>query len=99
MESKSKQITAFCVVGDGVLFKAGDVIELSSLPDIEMQQEDDELREIGHFEGEIKFKTKITTRGWLAILGMPTSNNWRKMHGGVMDRNCGKRKRRKKQNE
>lgn len=39
--------------------------------------------EIGH----------IPTRAWLNIFGLPTSNNWRKMHGGIMDRRCGKKKR------
>lgn len=36
--------------------------------------------------------SRITPRMWLAIMGMPTSNNYRKMHGGIMDRSCGKRK-------
>lgn len=52
------------------------------------------LRQFEKKEWEITVEmTAIQTKTLLFMIGFPTSNNWRKMHGGVMDRRNGKRKK------
>ena len=40
--------------------------------------------------------TRIERDTLLMCLGLPTANNFYKMHGGIMRRRCGKRKRGKR---
>lgn len=72
---------------------SGEIIELSGIPELTLNSNDTESTSNKDFEMplssceiSLNIKPKSHVRLWLALIGFPTSNNWRKMHGGVMDR-------------
>lgn len=76
-----------------VELKTGDVFEIGEAVELEKQENDiPERVNVASFSDVTFDIGHIKMRARLAIMGMPISNNWRKMHGGIMDKCCGRRK-------
>lgn len=76
-----------------LISETGEEIELSGIPELTLDANDIETtnsKELNLHPNSCEFSLNIKPRShvrlWLALIGFSIANNWRKMHGGVMDR-------------
>jgi hypothetical protein len=81
----------------GTVYRDGQPITFGEIPSPTLSADGCEYQEEGltvakEITGSISFKTNITARQEIMLMtGKLPSNNWMKMHGGVMERKAGRR--------